>query len=119
MEKKRIAVFYCKKIKDSSCIGCTLCLKAISERNGEYRRYDGIDLTALTHCGDCPGLLLPRVKMITTMADAIGRKIDAIHLGTCMKMAMETGVCPIDFNKLKPMIETKYGVDIVLGTHSY
>ena len=119
MKTKRIAIFYCKKIKDTSCIGCTLCLKAIAEKNGEYRRYTEIDLSALTHCGDCPGLLLPRVKAIATMTDAIGRKLDAIHLGTCMKMAMDSGNCPIDFNKLKPEIERVYGIEVVLGTHSY
>ncbi len=119
MEKKRIAVLYCKKIKDTSCIGCTLCLKAIAERNGSYRRHHAIDLTALTHCGDCPGLLLPRVKMILTMSASIGRKIDAIHLGTCMKMAIETGVCPIDIDQMIPLIESKYRVEVILGTHSY
>ena len=119
MKTTRIAVFYCKKIKDTSCIGCTLCLKAIAEKTGEYRRYDGIDLAALTHCGDCPGLLLPRVGMIATMTDAIGRKLDAIHLGTCMRMAMESGACPLDFDKLRTEIERAYQVDVILGTHAY
>jgi predicted metal-binding protein len=57
--------------------------------------------------------------MIETMTDAIGRKLDAIHLGTCMRMAMESGACPIDFNKLKPEIERTYHVDVILGTHAY
>jgi predicted metal-binding protein len=36
-----------------------------------------------------------------------------------MKLAMETAECPIDFDNLKPMLETKFGVEVVLGTHTY
>ena len=63
--------------------------------------------------------MVPRVKMLSGMAEGIGRPFDTIHLGTCMKMAMETAECPIDFDSLKPMLEEKFGVEVVLGTHAY
>ena len=49
----------------------------------------------------------------------LDRDIDVLHLGTCMKMAMETAECPIDFDSLKVTLENKFGVKVVLGTHSY
>jgi len=42
-----------------------------------------------------------------------------IHMGTCMKIAMETGQCPIDYETLKTTLEKKFGVQVVLGTHPY
>ena len=36
-----------------------------------------------------------------------------------MKLAMETSECPIDYDDLKIWLEKKFGVEVVLGTHSY
>jgi predicted metal-binding protein len=115
----RIAIIYCKRIKDHSCIACGKCFKGISEKNGEFARHDCIDLVGMTDCGDCPGLTMPRVKILKEMAKSLDRDFDTLHLGTCVKAAMETSQCPLDFDDLKPMIERKYGVQVVLGTHSY
>lgn len=27
--------------------------------------------------------------------------------------------CPIDFDALKPILENKFGIEVVLGTHTY
>jgi predicted metal-binding protein len=115
----RIAVLYCKRIKDHSCIGCAKCYKGMKEKNGEFAQHDEIDLVAMTDCGDCPGLAVPRVKLLSEVLKNLDRKIDVLHLGTCVKMAMETAQCPIDFDALKPTIEKKFGCKVVLGTHSY
>jgi predicted metal-binding protein len=115
----RIAVLYCKRIKDHSCIACAKCHKGMREKNGEYAQHDEIDLVAMTDCGDCPGLVVPRVKLLSEISKNLGREIDVLHLGTCVKMAMETAQCPIDFDALKPTIEKKFGCKVVLGTHSY
>jgi len=56
---------------------------------------------------------------MTEVAGNLGRSVDTIHLGTCMKLAMETAECPIDYDNLKVLLEKKFGVDVVLGTHSY
>jgi len=114
-----IAILYCKRIKDQSCIACAKCYKGMKEKNGEFARYDEIDLVAMTDCGDCPGLAFPRVKLLKEVTAGLDRQIDVLHLGTCVKLAMETAECPIDFDDLKPLLENKFGVEVVLGTHSY
>ena len=73
----------------------------------------------MTDCGDCPGLVVPRVKLLTEVTNNLDLPFDTIHLGTCMKIAMETAGCPIDFDALKMTLEKKFGVKVVLGTHSY
>jgi predicted metal-binding protein len=115
----RIAVLYCKRVKDHSCVACAKCYKAMAEGNGEYGRHDTIELVAMTDCGDCPGLVVPRVKLLGEVARGLDRGIDVIHLGTCMKLAMETAGCPIDLDMLAPVLEKKFGVQVVLGTHAY
>jgi len=115
----KIAVLYCKKIKDHSCIACAKCFKGMQEKNGEYARHDDIELVGMTDCGDCPGLVTPRVKLLSDVAKGLGREIETLHLGTCMKLAMETADCPIDFDTLKARVEQKFGMEVVLGTHAY
>jgi len=115
----KIAVLYCKRIQDASCIACAKCHKAMQEKNGEYGRHDEIELVAMTHCGDCPGLVVPRVKLLSEVTKNLGREIETLHLGTCVKLAMETAACPIDFDQLKVILENKFGVEVVLGTHTY
>jgi predicted metal-binding protein len=115
----KIAILYCKRIKDHSCIACAKCYKGMKEKNGEFGQHDEIELVAMTDCGDCPGLVVPRVKLLTEVANNLERPFDTIHLGTCMKIAMETAGCPIDFDELKMTLEKKFGVKVVLGTHSY
>ena len=115
----RIAVLYCKRIQDHSCIACAKCHKAMAEKAAEFARHDEIELVAMTDCGDCPGLTVPRVKLLSEVTKSLGREIETIHLGTCMKLAMETAQCPIDYDELKITLEKKFGVEVVLGTHSY
>jgi predicted metal-binding protein len=115
----RIAIMYCKRIQDTSCIACAKCFKGMQEKNAEFGRHDEIELVAMTHCGDCPGLTVPRVKLLTEVIANLGPPIDVLHLGTCMKLAMETAECPIDFDDLKVTVEHKFGIEVVLGTHAY
>ena len=115
----RIAILYCKRIKDHSCHACAKCFKGISERNAEFGRHAEIELVAMTDCGDCPGLVVPRVKLLTEVGKNLGREIETLHLGTCIKLAMETAACPIDYDELKITLEKKFGMEVVLGTHSY
>ena len=115
----KIAVLYCKKIKDHSCIACAKCYKGMAEKNGEFGGHDTIELVAMTDCGDCPGLAVPKVKLLTEVADRLGRQIEVLHLGTCVKLAMDTAECPIDYGDLKTTLEKKFGLTVILGTHSY
>jgi predicted metal-binding protein len=114
-----VAVLYCKRVKDHSCVACAKCYKGMAEKNGEYARHDSIELVAMTDCGDCPGLTVPRVKQLKELTDGLGRTIDVLHFGTCVKLAMETAQCPIEFDEMKTILENKFGIEVVLGTHAY
>jgi len=114
-----VAVIYCKRIKDHSCIACAKCFKGMVEKNGEFAQHDEIQLVAMTDCGDCPGLTVPRVKLLTEVTKNLERPLEVIHLGTCVKLAMETADCPIDFDDLKVTLENKFGARVILGTHTY
>ena len=114
-----VAILYCKRIQDHSCIACAKCYKGMKEKNGEFARHDEIELVAMTDCGDCPGLTVPRVKLLNEITRSLGRPIDVLHFGTCVKHAMETAECPIDFEDLKVTLENKFGIEVVLGTHTY
>ena len=115
----RIAILYCQRIKDHSCIACAKCFKGMAEKNAEFARHDNIELVALTDCGDCPGLVVPRVKLLSEVTKNLERPIETLHLGTCVKLAMDTADCPIDFGELKVTLENKFGINVILGTHSY
>jgi predicted metal-binding protein len=115
----KIAIIYCKRIQDHSCIACAKCQKGIQEKHGEFAKHDEIELFGMTDCGDCPGLVVPRIKLLKEVAQNLDRSFDTVHLGTCMKLAMETAGCPIDFDDLKITLENKFGVKVLLGTHSY
>jgi len=117
----RIAILYCKRIQDHSCIACAKCHKGMAERQGAFQRYaeKEIELVGMTDCGDCPGLTVPRVKLLKEVLNGLDRSVDTVHLGTCMKLAMETAQCPIDYDDMKALLESRFGVEVVLGTHSY
>ncbi|MTI81959.1 MAG: CGGC domain-containing protein [Firmicutes bacterium] len=119
---KQVAVFTCKKIRDISCIGCIKCFKAVSDRAGEFSRYideDEVEIVAMTNCGDCPGLTMPRAVLLMENLKAQGREVDVIHFGTCMVKAVQTAACPINLDKLKITFENKFKKEVVIGTHNY
>ena len=113
----KIAVLYCKKVKDHSCIACAKCYKGMAEKNGEYGRHDEIELVAMTDCGDCPGLVVPRVDLQKTVLDALGVDFDAIYFGTCVKKATALMNCPMNLEGITATLEDKFGVPVTLGTH--
>ena len=118
----RIAIVGCKRIQDQLCIACEKCLKAISLRDGEFARYsdeDELELVALGNCGDCPGLIMPKLQLMSEIAASIGRDYDAIHLGTCVVKAKKTGKCPLDFEQITSLVKENFDKDVVVGTHNY
>jgi hypothetical protein len=50
---------------------------------------------------------------------SLGRPIAIIHMGTCMKLAIDTADWPIDFDDMQVTLETRFGVEVVLGTPTY
>jgi len=117
----KVAIIGCKRIQDQLCIACEKCLKAISKKDGEFARYkdDEIELIGLGHCGDCPGLVLPKVQLMNEIAESIDRKYDIIHFGTCILKAKKSGGCPLDLEKLSDLIKQNFGKETVIGTHDY
>ena len=116
----RIAIVGCKRIQDQLCIACEKCFKAVREKDGEFARYDDdIELVALGNCGDCPGLIMPKVQLMSEIANQIDIDFDVIHLGTCVVKAKNTAQCPLDFEKVKTLIKQNFGKEIVVGTHNY
>ena len=121
-EKKRIAILACKNIKGVSCVGgCLKCFKGIAERAGEYERWKDYDVEVISmvDCGGCPGVIMPKVKLLMEMCKLFERDVDAIHLGTCIKVAVQTAQCPIDIIELKKTIEEKFKKEVIFGTHPY
>jgi len=116
---ENIAILYCKRIKDVSCVACAKCFKAVSRKDGEFAKRDHAQIVAMTDCGDCPGLVVPRVKQLKEMTKALDTPIDTVYFGTCMKLAMDTAQCPIDFEDVEAILTRELGVDVVMGTHSY
>ncbi|HBR21241.1 MAG TPA: metal-binding protein [Nitrospiraceae bacterium] len=122
MEKKRIAVIACKNIKGTSCVGgCLKCFKGVTEKAGEYERWKDyeIEVIGIDDCGGCPGVVMAKVKLLMDMCELYDRDVDAIHLGTCIKVATQTAKCPIDVEDLEKKIEIKFGIEVILGTHPY
>jgi len=117
----RIIIISCKKIKDITCVSCMKCFKAMQERQGEFARYQGqeLDIVAMGDCGDCPGLVMPKVGLISDLAKAYGRDFDVIHIGTCIVKATTTAKCPIDVEGLAEKLRAKFGKEVVIGTHPW
>ncbi|MCG8403330.1 MAG: CGGC domain-containing protein [Firmicutes bacterium] len=114
-----ILIVNCSKIRDVNCVACLKCFKASELKEGEFANYDDVHIVAMSGCGDCPGLVMPKVGLVMEQADYMERQIDAIHLGTCMVKANKTAACPIDTEKIKEMLSNKYGIPVVVGTHNY
>jgi predicted metal-binding protein len=116
----KIAILGCKRIQDQLCIACEKCLKAVSRKDGQFARYDGdIELVALGNCGDCPGLILPKVTLMNEIARSLERDYDTIHLGTCIVKAKKGGKCPLDFDQITSLIKDNFGKEVIIGTHDY
>ena len=116
----KIAIVGCKRIQDQLCVACEKCLKAIAEHDGEFSRYDDdIELIALGNCGDCPGLIMPKITLMNEIASMLGRNYDTIHLGTCVVKAKKTGQCPLDFEQIAHLVRENFGKEVVVGTHNY
>ncbi len=118
----KVAIVGCKRIQDQLCIACEKCLKAIRKREGEFARYskdDQLELVALGNCGDCPGLIMPKLVLMKEIAGTLDESFDVIHLGTCIVKAKKTGQCPLDFEQITALVKENMGKEVVVGTHNY
>lgn len=117
----RLVIISCKKIKDVTCISCMRCFRAMKEKVGEFERYKDqeIEVVAMGDCGDCPGLVMPKLALIFELAKVYDREVDVVHLGTCIVRATGTAGCPVKLEELAGKIYGKFGKEVVVGTHPW
>ena len=113
----RIGIVYCHRIQDASCIGCAKCYKAINENLHAFEGEDDVRVVFKTSCGDCPGLVLPKLDLQAVVMDDLDVDVDALYFGTCVQKARSAMGCPMDVERLAPIIEGKLGVPVRVGTH--
>jgi predicted metal-binding protein len=116
---KRIGIIYCKKIQDASCIGCSKCYKAINDRTFAFEGMEDVRLVFKMGCGDCPGLVLPKVDLQMMFLESLDEGVDAIYFGTCVKKATALMNCPMNIEGISRKIEEKFGIPVSVGTHDY
>ncbi|MEW6276534.1 MAG: CGGC domain-containing protein [Bacillota bacterium] len=115
----RIGIISCQKIKDITCVSCIKCFKAIAQKQGNFERYDDLEVVFMGDCGGCPGLVMPKLGLIMDMACTYERDVDVIYLGTCVMKARETAQCPINPEEISKKIKAKFGKEVILGTHPW
>ena len=116
----KIVIVSCKRIRDISCVGCIKCFKGMKEKDGEFAEHEGdIEVVAMGDCGDCPGLVMPKLALVKDICKQYDREFDTIHFGTCMVKAAKTAACPINIEELKEKVEDATGKKVIIGTHHY
>jgi predicted metal-binding protein len=117
---KRIGIIYCERIQDTSCVGCAKCYKAVNERTHAFADLDDdVEVVFKTGCGDCPGLVLPRIDLQKVVLSSLGTDFDALYFGTCVKKATMMMSCPMNLDGICAKLEEVHGVPVVVGTHDY
>ena len=116
---KNVGIIYCKKIQDQSCVGCAKCYKAVNDRTFAFEGADDLRLVFKTSCGDCPGLVLPKVQLQMGVLQNMGETVDEIYFGTCVKKATAIMNCPMNLDGIKAKMEEVFEVPVTVGTHDY
>ena len=106
--KVNIGLIICDRYK--GCAGGK-CFRAIRERAGAFDIYknDDVEVVGYTSCGGCPG---GNIEYATEEMKKNG--VEVIHFATGMVVGYPP--CPY-INYFKSFIETKYGLEVVVGTH--
>lgn len=116
---KNIGIVYCEKIQDTSCIGCAKCYKAVNEKMFEFEGEEDVNVVFKTTCGDCPGLVMPRLELQMLVLDKLDTSVDEIYFATCVKKATGIMNCPMNLEGIVPIIKDKFGVPVTVGTHDF
>jgi len=104
----KIGIIICDRYK--SCAGGK-CFRAIRERTGAFNIYNDneIEVVGYTSCGGCPG---GNIEYAPEEMKKNGAEV--IHFATGMVVGYPP--CPY-IDHFKKFIETKYGLEVVVGTH--
>ena len=116
---KQIGIVYCKKIQDQSCIGCAKCYKTVNDKLFAFEGEGDIRLVFKTSCGDCPGLVLPKLQLQMGVLEKLGETVDEIYFGTCIKKATAVMNCPMNMEAIQAKMQDMFQVKTAVGTHDY
>ena len=117
---RNVGIIYCQRIQDASCIGCAKCYKAVREHDHAFADVkDDIQVVFKTGCGDCPGLVLPRLELQMVVLEKLGLSVDDIYFGTCVKKATALMNCPMNLDGIEGKIKELFGLPVHVGTHDY
>lgn len=112
---KKVAVLGCGAYMDSGygCAGEWRCLKAAALGEGKFD--EPCQVIAFVKC-ECPGRsLIPNTGVAMKMSEI---KPDKIYLSSCFVNAKPG--CPYSSpEEIAKMLESKTGIQVVLGTHDY
>ncbi len=118
-EKTRVVILSCEKVRDKSCIACAKCFKAVSENAGKFEDQGEVEIVGMTTCGDCPGVIVPKMKLVKEVINNLDNDFDKIFIGTCMAAAVNTSYCPIELEELQEILKSKFGKEVIIGTHPW
>ena len=116
---KRIGMIFCERIQDASCVGCAKCYKSVNENTFAFEDQGEVRVVFKTGCGDCPGLVLPKVQLQMTVIEKLGENVDEIYFATCVKKAHAVMNCPMNLEGIRSIMEESFKVPVSVGTHSY
>ena len=85
---RKVGIIYCDRIQDASCVGCAKCYKAVNENTFAFEDQGDVRVVFKTSCGDCPGLVVPKIDLQMTILDAFEVDVDALYFGTCVQKAL-------------------------------
>ena len=105
---KRIGIIICHRYH--TCAGGK-CLRSLREREGAFALYEDeeVELVGYATCGGCPG-----GNVEYAPAEMKKNGADVIHLATGLVVGYPP--CP-RLEAFREFIPTKYGLDVVIGTH--
>ena len=105
---KKLGIVICHRYH--TCAGGK-CLRSLRNREGAFARYQGekVELVGYTTCGGCPG---GNVEYAPAEMKKNGAEI--IHFATGLVVGYPP--CP-HVQAFREFIPTKYGLEVVIGTH--
>jgi len=105
---KKLGIIICDRWR--RCAGGK-CFRALEKREGAFSRYRGeeVELVGYTTCDGCPG---GNVEYAPAEMKKNGAEV--VHLATGLLVGYPP--CPY-IDDFRRFIETRYGMEVVLGTH--
>ena len=109
VKSKNIGIIICDRYRN--CAGGK-CFRAIKNHEGAFSLYDNdtnLEIVGYTTCGGCPGGNIEYAP-----EEMIKNGVEVIHLATGFIVGYPP--CPY-IDHFKQLIEEKYNIKVVVGTH--